>query len=53
MKAIAGSVIVMSGSLIMACAHENIPRHALPTIFSIGLIFIGLVIVLREKSRDK
>ena len=45
MKSIAGAIVVLAGALIMGLASEDIPKEALPTLSSLGLIVIGLVLV--------
>lgn len=45
MKAIAGSIIVLSGAVLMGLAKDQIPSYMLPTVTSFGLIAVGLFLV--------
>jgi hypothetical protein len=45
MRSIAGSVIVLAGALVMGLASRDIPTQPFPTITSLGLIVIGLLVV--------
>jgi len=50
MKTIAGAIVVLAGSLIMGLSSNDIPNEALPTLMSIGLIILGLVIMFTGSS---
>jgi hypothetical protein len=50
MKSIAGAVVVLAGAVIMGLAAKQIPDYALPTLTSLGLMLLGLIIVFSDKG---
>jgi hypothetical protein len=53
MKSIAGSIVVLAGALIMGLASKEIPNQPIPTIFSFGLVTIGLILVFSGSRHNK
>jgi hypothetical protein len=53
MKSIAGSVIVLAGALVMGLASKDIPTNPLPTLTSLGLMLIGLIVVFTDGGHGK
>ncbi len=49
MRSVAGAIVVLAGSLVMGLAFKEIPKEPIPTIFSLGLIVIGLIVIFTDK----
>ena len=45
MKSIAGGIVVLAGAVLMGLATDDVPGKMLPTVMSVGLIVVGLIVV--------
>jgi len=50
MKSLSGSIIVLSGAIIMGLCSQKIPNEAIQTLSSMSLMITGLIIVFTDKK---